>query len=112
MDGWMDGPRPVLSTRPSPSRNSHVVLSISEGRAVHRAERERFSCPLLFRWSDPASQRVSPYHPINLCNSLFIAFRCNYSIIRLSSAHAFTAEAAFHRADIGQILSIQVCALT
>lgn len=105
---WMD---PTVS-RPSPSSPSRVVLSILEGHAVLGAESKRFSCPLLFRWSDPASQRVSAFHPINLCNSLFIAFRCNYSIIRLSWAHSFTVKAAFHRAHIGQILSILVCALT
>lgn len=32
-----------------------------------------------------ALQRVSVFHPISLCNALFIAFLCNYSVIRLSS---------------------------
>lgn len=105
-------PRRPLSC---PFRVPPVTVALSSGlfgRLVHRVERARFSCPLLFHWSHPAFQRVSPFHPIKLCNSLFIAFWCNYSIIGLSLTHSFTMKAASYRADISQILSIPVCALT
>lgn len=47
------------------------------------------SCSWLFR-------RVSVFHPINLRNSLFIAFLCNYSVIRLSSVQFFIVSTVFH----------------
>lgn len=43
-----------------------------------------------------AFRRVSVFHPINLCNSLFIAFLCNYSVIRLSSVQFFIESTVFH----------------
>lgn len=43
-----------------------------------------------------AFRRVSVFHPISLCNSLFIAFLCNYSVIRLSSVQVFIVSIAFH----------------
>lgn len=107
----MDPPPSPELPLPSPTGHSRIVLwPLWKNRP--RAERARFSCPSLFHWSHPAFQRVSPFHPIKLCNSLFIAFRCNYSIIGLSSTHSFTMKAASYRADISQILSIPVCALT
>lgn len=43
-----------------------------------------------------AFRRVSLFHPISLCNSLFIAFLCNYSVIRLSSVQVFIVSIVFH----------------
>lgn len=36
-----------------------------------------------------ALQRVSVLHPISLCNALFIASLCNYSVIRLATVQGF-----------------------
>lgn len=58
-----------------------------------------------------AFQRVSVFHPINLCNSLFIAFLCNYSVIRLTSVQYFIVKAGFYCTlpVISQIFSTPVC---
>lgn len=62
----------------------------------------------------PAFQRVSVFHPINLCNSLFIAFPCNYSVIRLSSLQYFRVNAGFYCTlpVIGHIFSSPACVST
>lgn len=95
-----------------PSQVPAVPAVLSSASQRDTASTGRRASVLFPAWSHPASQRVSPFHPINLCNSLFIASRCNDSIIRLSGVHSFTAKAAFHLTDIGQISSILVCALT
>lgn len=58
-----------------------------------------------------ALQRVSAFHPINLCNALFIAFLCNYSVIRLCSVQFFMANIVFHCIPplVGQVFATLVC---
>lgn len=57
-----------------------------------------------------ALQRVLVFPPINLCNALFIAFLCNYSVIRLSPVLFFIVNTVFHCVLplIGQVFSTLV----
>lgn len=61
-----------------------------------------------------ALQRVSVFHPISLCNALFIAFLCNYSVIRLSSVQFFRVNIVFHCVLplIGEVFSAPICVST
>lgn len=40
--------------------------------------------------------RVPVFYPINLCNAQFIAFLCNYSVIRLSPVQFFMVNSVLH----------------